>query len=208
MTGNVYSLIRVSTEDQNEERQVIRMIELGIPKENIVIEKESGKSTARTKYKGLVRKLKSGDTLYIENVDRLSRDYDGIISEWHKLAKQKGVTIKILDTPIIDTDHPAKDLLNRFIRNILLHIYAFLAELEWLKIKSRQAQGIAVAKAKGKNLGRPKTVITDEQREIIKRYQEQEISLDVALALLNKKKSAFYNLCRNITEPITKYGAD
>ena len=200
--NNTYSLIRVSTEEQNEERQIVRMLKLGIPRSNIIIEKESGKSTVRKKYHALVKKLRTGDILYIENIDRLSRDYDGILDEWHKLTKQKGVIIKVLDTPILDTDNTNNDLLSRFIRNIILHILAFQAESEWHKIKSRQAQGIAVAKASGKHLGRPKTLRTDREMEIIKQYQSHDIALDTALALLNLKKTAFYDLCRTISEEV------
>ena len=200
MTGTAYALIRVSTEEQNEARQVIRMTELGIDKKNIVIEKESGKSTERAKYRNLVKLLKKGDILYVENVDRLSRDYDGIIGEWHKLASQKGVIMKVLDTPILDTDNADNSLLMRFIRNILLHILAFQAESDWQKIKYRQAQGIAVAKAEGKSLGRPKTVRTEEELEIARQYLNDEIALDIALSMIGKKKSAFYNLCQAISE--------
>ena len=198
MAGNIYALIRVSTKKQNEERQVLRMARLGIPKENVVIEKESGKSTNRTKYKNLVKRLKSGDTLYIENLDRLSRDYDGILKEWNILTKQKNITIKILDTPMLDTDNNVNDLSSKFMRDIYLLIQAFQADYEWQKLKSRQAQGIAAAKANGKNLGRPKAVITNEEIEIVKQYQNQEIALGIALALLNVKKSTFYNLCRAV----------
>jgi len=200
MTENVYALIRVSTEEQNEARQIKRMIELGIPKENIVVEKESGKSTVRAKYRKLVKQLKDGDTLYIENVDRLSRDYDGILSEWHLLTIQKGVIIKVLDTPMLDTDQTGDSLLYRFIRNIMLHILAFQAENEWQKIKSRQAQGIAIAKANGKALGRPKIVRTEEEIEIARQYINDEIGLDIALMLLGKKKTAFYDLLSAVNE--------
>ena len=199
-TENIYALIRVSTEEQNEARQVKRMLDRGILKKNIVIEKESGKSLVRRKYHNLVKKLKAGDTLYIENIDRLSRDYDGIIDEWHRLTKQKGVIIKVLDTPILDTDQTDNSLLSRFIRNILLHILAFQAENEWHKIKSRQAQGIAAAKASGKPCGRPKTKITKRKIKIVKQYQSQEITLGMALGMLKIKKSAFYNLCRIISK--------
>jgi len=200
MSANTYALIRVSTEEQNEERQVIRMSDLGISKENIIIEKESGKSTARVKYRKLFKRLKSGDTLYIENADRLGRDYDGIIDEWNKLTIQKGVIIKILDTPMLDTDQEHTDLINKFMRNILLHVQAFQAESEWQKTKYRQAQGIAVAKASGKNLGRPKKKRTKKEIKIAKQYLSREIDLDTALAILNLKKSAFYNLCRIVND--------
>jgi len=200
MTADKFALIRVSTSKQKVARQVIRMTELGIPKENITIEKESGKSTARTKYKRLVKRLKTGDIFYIENVDRLSRDYAGIINEWHTLTMQKGVMIKVLDTPMLDTDQTDPSLLGRFIRNILLHVYAYLAEHEWEKTKYRQAQGIAVAKASGKKLGRPKKPRTEEEIETAKQYLNRETDLGTALAILGLKKSAFYNLCRAVND--------
>ena len=198
MTANTYALIRVSTDEQNEARQVIRMRALGILKKNIIIEKESGKSTARTKYQRLVKRLKSGDVLYIENTDRLSRDYDGIINEWNKLTTQKGVIIKVLDTPMLDTDQTSDDLLNKFMQNILLHVQAFQAESEWQKTKYRQAQGIAVAKSSGKKLGRPKKVRTSKEIKIAKQYLNHEIDLNTALNTLGIKKTAFYNLCQMV----------
>ena len=119
MTANTYALIRVSTGEQNEERQVIRMNELGIPQKNIVIEKESGKSKIRAKYQRLVKRLRTGDILYIENTDRLSRDYDGIIDEWNKLVKQKGIIIKVLDTPMLDTDQNCNDLVKAHAKHFI-----------------------------------------------------------------------------------------
>ena len=209
MTKNTYALIRVSTEEQNEDRQVKIMLNLGIPIENIVIEKESGKSTARTKYHKLVRRLKTGDTLYIENIDRLSRDYDGIISEWHKLTKLKGVIIRVIDTPILDTDQTDNSLFSRFMRNLFLHIFAFQAECVWDRIKGTQRQGIdgmsivdgkRISKKTKRAMGRPKAKITKKKKEIVKQYENQEIDLDTALKLLNIKKTAFYNLRRVINE--------
>ncbi|MCL2718722.1 MAG: recombinase family protein [Lachnospiraceae bacterium] len=200
MNNNVYALIRVSTKDQKEDRQVERMTKIGISKSNIVIEKESGKSTVRAKYHKLVKLLKKGDTLYIENIDRLGRDYDIILSEWRKLTKQKEIIIKVLDTPILDTDQVENSLLGKLIRDIILHIQAFQAESEWDKIKIRQAQGIAVAKANGKNLGRPKSERTEKEIKVANQYLKGEILFDTALSVLNIKKTAFYNLCRIIGE--------
>jgi len=197
MLGNTYGLVRVSTNKQNEERQVVKMMEQGISKKNIIVEKESGKSKVRAKYHKLVKKLKAGDILYIENIDRLSRDYDGIISEWYRLAS-KNVIIKVLDIPILDTDQKSDSLIFRFIRNILLHILAFQAENEWIKIKERQAGGISVAKTDGKKLGRPKKMITRLERKTVKQYLSQEIDFDTALVILSIKKSAFYNLLKII----------
>jgi len=194
---NTYALIRVSTKKQKEARQITRMTKLGIPKSNIVIEKESGKSTVRTKYHKLVKSLKSGDTLYIENIDRLGRDYDSILREWH-ILKQRGIIIKVLDNPILDTDQNFKDLSKKFMRDIMLLTQAYEAESEWQKIKSRQAQGIVAAKASGTQFGRPKTKPTESEIEIVKQYQNRDISLDTALNLLNIKKSAFYKLCGTV----------
>ncbi|MCL1827710.1 MAG: recombinase family protein [Candidatus Cloacimonetes bacterium] len=198
MIGNTFALIRVSTEEQNEARQVVRMEKLGIPKRNIIIEKESGKSKERVKFHRLIKRLKQGDTLYIENLDRLARDYDSILSHWNTLTKQKGVILKILDTPMLDTDQDNNDLATRFMRDIFLLTQAFQAESEWHKIKVRQAQGIAVAKASGKNCGRPKSIRTKRQIKIARQYLNREISLNTALQLLKIKKSTFYKLCHVI----------
>jgi len=200
MSGSTYALIRVSTKEQNEDRQVEKMLELEVSQDNIIIEKESGKSTVRAKYRKLVKQLNAGDTLYIENIDRLSRDYDGILREWHILTVEKGVIIKVLDTPMLDTDQAADDLFNKYIRNDMLNTLAFLAELEWQKIKSRQAEGIANAKAKGKSIGRPKTIRTAEELEIARQFFNDEIALDTALALLGKKKATLYNLRKVVSE--------
>ena len=195
---NTYALIRVSTEEQNEARQLITMKNLGIPRENIVVEKESGKSIERKKYHQLVKRLSLGDVFYIENIDRLGRDYDGIIGEWHKLTCRKGITIKVLDTPILDTDQKDCSLLDKFIRNILLHTFAYQSENEWHKIKNRQAQGIAAAKAIGKHLGRPKSTIKKHQLKIAGQYLSNQITFETALNLLKIKKTAFYKLVRKI----------
>lgn len=200
MTGTTYALIRVSTEEQNEDRQVERMLGVGIPQDNITIEKESGKSTVRAKYHKLVKQLKKGDTLYIENVDRLGRDYDGILREWHLLTEQKGVIIKILDTPMLDTDQTANSLSEKFIRDFMLHVLAFEAENEWHKIKSRQASGIAREKQKGRSLGRPKAVRTEEELAIARQYRNGDIGLEIALTMLGIKKTAFYSLCQVANE--------
>ena len=207
MIGDIYALIRVSTEDQNETRQVTTMTKLGIPKRNIIIEKESGKSTVRTKYNNLVKRLKTGDTLYIENIDRLSRDYDGIIDEWHKLTKQIGIIIKVLDTPMLDTDQKDNSLIWRFIRNKLLHILAFQAENEWHKIKNRQAEGIAVmpvvdgkriSPKTGNPTGRPKSIKTKKQIKVANQYLRREITLNMALKLSSLGRTAFYDLCNSV----------
>ena len=198
--NDTYALIRVSSGDQNVARQVVTMKNLGIPDRNIVIEKESGKNTERLKYHRLVKRLKTGDTLYIENVDRLARDYDNILFQWHFLTKQKDVILKVLDTPMLDTDQSLGDLTSKYMRDILLISQAYQSESEWIKIKTRQAQGIAVAKASGIKFGRPKTVTTEKDIKTIKQYLNRKITIDTALSQLHLKKTAFYNLCKSIRD--------
>jgi len=193
---NKYALIRVSTKKQKEYRQIIRIEKLGIPKENIIIEKESGRSKARPKFEKLIKQLKAGDIFYIENIDRLSRDYDGIIKTWKYLEDEKQVFIKVLDTPMLDSDQITDDLVSRFMRDILLHTSAFQAALEWEKIKSRQADGIAIAKDRGETCGRPKAVRTERELNIVRQYLDREIDLNTALAKIKRKKTSFYDLCQ------------
>jgi len=196
--SEIFVLIRVSTKKQKEARQITRMLKIGIRKDNIIIEKESGKSTKRLKYHRLVKRLKKDDILYIENIDRLGRDYDTILEQWNLLTRQKGVTVKVLDTPLLDTDREFKDLTDKYIQDVLSLSQAYQADSEWQKIKSRQAQGIVAAKASGKVLGRPKSQITETEINVVHQYQNKDITLNTALNLLKLKKSAFYKLRNTI----------
>ena len=193
MQNEIYAYCRVSSTEQNEARQLKEFQKLGINKNNIIIEKASGKNFNRNKYNQLLKHLNSGDTLYINSVDRLGRNYDGIIAEWHRLKEMK-VIIKVLDMPILNTDKKYDSLFDKFIRDIILLILAFQAEQEWHNIKNRQASGIAVAREHGKHLGRPKTTISEKDRKIVEEWQNGFITLDIAMQKLKKKKSAFYRL--------------
>ena len=152
--------------------------------------------------------MKDGDILYIESIDRLGRDYDGIINEWNSLEKEKNIILKVLDTPMLDRDNRTDNtLLTRYMRDMLLLSQAFQSEHEWHKIKNRQAQGIGVAKANGKILGRPKAGISEAKMQIAKEYMSKEITIEAALRVLGIKKSAFYNLCsfvRDIEKNLTR----
>lgn len=196
----VYGLVRVSTKEQNEDRQVAIMEKLGIPIDNIKIEKQSGRNFNRKVYKNLKALLKKGDVLYIENIDRLGRNYEEITNEWYYLTKQRKIIIRVVAYPILNTDNKNLILIDKFIRDITLLILAFQAEQEYENIKRRQEQGIAIAKEKGKRFGRPKKEISDFQREIINQWESQEITTKEAMKLLDVKKSAFYNLKKRILE--------
>lgn len=149
----VYGYIRVSTRDQNEERQVIAMREFGVPEENMVIDKQSGKNFARPGYRRLVKKLKPADTLVIKSIDRLGRNYDEVLEQWRLLTKEKQVDIVVLDMPLLDT-RKGRDLIGTLISDIVLQLLSYVAQTEREFIHQRQAEGIAAAKARGVKFGR------------------------------------------------------
>ena len=151
--AEIYGYVRVSTRDQNEERQLIALLELQVPKKNIFIDKQSGKDFERPQYKKLLRKMKKGDLLYIKSIDRLGRNYNEIQEQWRILTKDKGVDIVVLDMPLLDTRR-GKDLMGTFLSDIVLQVLSFVAENERMNIRQRQAEGIAAAKAKGVRFGR------------------------------------------------------
>jgi len=193
----IYALARVSSKEQNEARQIKDFLALGIPRENIFIEKASGKSFNRSTYNQLLKHLSSGDILYIASIDRLGRDYDGIIREWTKFIEMN-VAIKVLDMPLLDTDRKRVSLMDRFLRNIILHILAFQAEQEWQNIKKRQKEGIATAKEQGKQFGRPKASYSKKDAKAVNDWQDGVLTLAEAMIKTNRKKSAFYELVNKL----------
>ena len=152
--GNVYGYIRVSSLDQNEDRQRIAMGGRAVPEKNLFIDKQSGKDFNRPQYRRLVKKLKPGDLLCIQSIDRLGRNYEEIQDQWRRLTKDLGVDISVIDMPLLDTRN-GKDLMGTFIADLVLQILSFVAQNERENIRRRQAQGIAAAKARGVRFGRP-----------------------------------------------------
>ena len=153
MENQIYGYIRVSSRDQNEERQVIAMREFGIAEKNLVIDKQSGKDFARPGYRRLLRKLKPNDTLVIKSIDRLGRNYDEVLEQWRLLTKEKQVDIVVLDMPLLDT-RKGCDLIGTLISDIVLQLLSYVAQTEREFINQRQAEGIAAAKARGVKFGR------------------------------------------------------
>jgi DNA invertase Pin-like site-specific DNA recombinase len=151
----VYGYARVSTKDQNEERQVIALREFGVSESRIVIEKVSGKDFNRGEYKRLMRKLNPGDTLVIKSIDRLGRDYEEIIEQWRVITKEIEAFIVVIDMPLLDTRQKNRDLTSSFIADLVLQILSYVAEVERAFNHQRQAEGIAAAKARGVRFGRP-----------------------------------------------------
>ena len=193
--GNVYGYVRVSSIDQNEDRQLIVMDENNVPKGNVYIDKQSGKDFERPQYKKLVKKLNAGDLLYILSIDRLGRNYEDIQKQWRILTKDIGIDICVIDMPLLDTRN-GKDLMGTFIADLVLQILSFVAQNERENIKKRQAQGISAAKAKGVKFGRPESPVPDEFDKLIKQWEKKEISIAELLAVCNMSEATFYRKLR------------
>ena len=171
----IYGYIRVSTREQNEDRQLIALREIGVPEKNIFLDKQSGKDFNRPQYKKLLRKLKKDDLLYIKSIDRLGRNYEEILQQWRVLTKEKGVDIVVLDMPLLDTRR-GKDLMGTFLSDIVLQVLSFVAENERSNIRQRQAEGIAAAKARGVKFGRPPKPLPDNFHSVYQRWKNGKIT--------------------------------
>lgn len=187
-----YGYVRVSTRDQNIERQMDEMYKQGLSTNQIFIDKQSGKDFDRTNYQKLKSILHPGDLVIIKSIDRLGRNYDMIIDEWKDIVNRLSVDIVVLDMPLLDTRTESKNLVGKFISDIVLQILSFVAENERENIRKRQAEGIRLAKLQGKHLGRPKYVLPTNFNEIIMLYINKSISLSDTLKKLNMNKSTFY----------------
>ena len=171
----IYGYIRVSTREQNEDRQLIALREIGVPDKNIYLDKQSGKDFNRPQYKKLLRKLKKDDLLYIKSIDRLGRNYEEILEQWRLLTKEKGVDIVVLDMPLLDTRR-GKDLMGTFLSDIVLQVLSFVAENERSNIRQRQAEGIAAAKARGVKFGRPPKPLPENFHSVYQRWKNGKIT--------------------------------
>lgn len=191
----VYGYVRVSAIDQNESRQIIAMQNANVPKENIFIDKQSGKDFERPQYLKLTRILAAGDLLYILSIDRLGRNYEEIQNQWRILTKEIGTDICVIDMPLLDTRN-GKDLMGTFIADLVLQILSFVAESERESIRKRQEQGIAAAKARGVKFGRPPIEIRDDFTEIAEKWKNKEISTETASRLCGVSETTFYRRCR------------
>ena len=192
---SVYGYIRVSSKDQKEDRQQIALKEVGVERQNIYVDKQSGKDFNRPQYKKMLRKLKKDDLLYIKSIDRLGRNYEEILQQWRILTKEKGVDIVVLDMPLLDTRR-GKDLMGTFLSDIVLQVLSFVAENERTNIKQRQAEGIAAAKAQGIKFGRPPLPLPDNFYEVHKAWRSKKITLKQAAEACNMPVGTFYGKAR------------
>ena len=195
--GKIYGYVRVSSKDQNEDRQLIAMEELRIPRSNIYVDKQAGKDFNRPKYLRLLRRLRKEDLLYVKSIDRLGRNYEEILQHWRFLTKEKGIDIVVMDMPLLDTRR-GKDLLGAFLSDIVLQVLSFVAENERENIRQRQAEGIAAAKARGVKFGRPIIELPPDFPELVSAVERNEMTVKEAGKRCGMSPSSFYRKSREL----------
>lgn len=200
MAGTIYGYIRVSTREQNEDRQRLALAALPVPEENIYMDKQSGKDFERPQYRRLVRRLRRDDLLYVKSIDRLGRNYSEILEQWRMLTKEKGVDIAVLDMPLLDTRR-GKDLMGTFLSDIVLQVLSFVAENERDNIRQRQAEGIAAAKARGVRFGRPPLPLPDNFHTLHQAWRGQKITLRQAARACGMPTGTFYSKAIKLETP-------
>ncbi|MCC8142225.1 MAG: recombinase family protein [Lachnospiraceae bacterium] len=195
----VYGYVRISSTDQNEGRQLDAMESHYVPYKNVYVDKVSGKDFQRPQYQKMVKKLESGDLLFILSIDRLGRDYEEVQNQWRILTKEIGIDICVIDMPLLDTRN-GKDLMGTFIADLVLQILSFVAQSERENIRKRQAEGIAAAKARGVKFGRPEVDVPQDFEKIVKEWELNNISAIEAAELCGLSRTTFYRRakeCRN-----------
>ena len=199
--GTTYGYIRVSSTDQNEDRQRLALSEMGVPAENLFTDKQSGKDFNRPQYKRLVRKLRPGDLLYVLSIDRLGRSYGEIQDQWRALTKDIGADICVIDMPLLDTRY-GKDLIGTFIADLTLQILSFVAENERTNIRQRQRQGIAAAKARGVRFGRPPRLLPENFHQVHRDWRGKKLTLREAARACGMPPSTFYTKAVQIEKSV------
>lgn len=189
---NIYGYMRVSSKEQNEDRQKIALTEMGVPEKNIYMDKQSGKDFERTQYKRLLRKLNENSVLYIKSIDRLGRNYGELNEQWRIITKEKKADIVVIDMPLLDTRRE-KNLLGTFISDVVLALLSYVAENERTNIKQRQAEGIAAAKARGVKFGRPPLPIPQNFYQMHKDWRAGKITIEEAAKVCNMCPKTFYS---------------
>ena len=195
MENKIYGYVRVSSQEQNEDRQLIAMSEAGVERANIFIDKQSGKDFDRPNYKRLIKRLRPGDTLFIKSIDRLGRNYEEIQNQWRIITKDKGVDMVVIDMPLLDT-RINKNLLGTFISDLVLQLLSFISENERTTIRQRQTEGIAAAKKRGVRFGRPTKEAPQNFEEVILKWQKKEVPLDEILKEYDMSAATFYRRLR------------
>ena len=191
----MYGYARVSSREQNEDRQIIALKEMGVPEENIFIDKQSGKDFERKQYKRLMKKLDTETILFIKSIDRLGRNYADLNEQWRIITKEKGTDIVVIDMPLLDTRR-GKDLMGTFLADIVLALLSYVAENERINIKQRQAEGIMAAKLRGVHFGKQAEPLPENFYEVYRKWRDKEISVKVAITECGMARSTFYYKAR------------
>lgn len=194
-----YGYIRVSSRDQNEDRQVIALKEQKIPSDHIFMDKQSGKDFERPQYQDMVNRMQKDDLLYVKSIDRLGRNYEEILEQWRILTKEKGVDIVVIDMPLLDTRR-GKDLMRTFLGDIVLQVLSFVVENERSNIRKRQEEGIAAARARGVQFGRPKIESPEYFENVAEAWEKREITMQEALEACGMSRSTFYRRMKEYRE--------
>lgn len=192
---SIFGYARVSSADQNEERQITALRTVKVPEQNMYVDKQSGENFERPQYKRLIKKIKKGDLIYILSIDRLGRNYEEIQRQWRILTKDIGADICVMDMPLLDTRN-GKDLMGTFIADLVLQILSFVGQSERENIKKRQAQGIAAAKVKGVKFGRPCKPLPHDFEKIAKSWEQKRLPLAEALKMCGMSEATFYRKLR------------
>ena len=194
-TQEIYGYVRVSSTDQNEDRQMLEMQRLKIKKKNIYIDKQSGKDFNRPSYQRLLGKLKKGDLLYVKSIDRLGRNYKEIQDQWRVLTKEMEVDVVVIDMPLLDT-RVYKDLMGTFIADLVLQVLSFVAENERVNIRKRQEEGVKAAKLKGVMFGRPMIKVPDNFGSLVKQWERGHIRAEDVAKECDMSIATFYRRLR------------
>ena len=195
----ILGYMRVSSKEQNEDRQKIALLEMGVSEENIYMDKISGKDFNRPQYRKLLRKLDTNTVFYIKSIDRLGRNYADLNEQWRIITKEKGADIVVIDMPILDT-RKEKNLLGTFMSDIILALLSYVAENERVNIKQRQAEGIAAAKARGVKFGRPEKPLPENFEEVYYAWREKRVSLRQAAQMCGLAETTFYDKAKKYAE--------
>ena len=190
-----YAYVRVSTRDQNVDRQIDTFKSIGFTDKQIYIDKQSGKSFQRPAYLKLQRKIKPNDVIYIKSIDRLGRNYDEILDQWRVITKQKHVAIVVLDFPLLDTRKKDNDLTGTFVADLVLQILSYVAQTERELIHKRQEEGIAAAKRRGVKFGRKSLKLPENFDFVKNQYKSGDITYRKAAEMCGMKPSTFYRYC-------------
>lgn len=193
----IFGYVRVSSTDQNEDRQMIALRKMDVPAKNIYMDKMSGKDFERPQYKKMAKRMRQGDLLYVLSIDRLGRNYDEIQQQWRILTKEIGIDICVIDMPLLDTRR-SKDLLGTFVADLVLQVLSFAAHNERDNIRKRQAEGIAAAKARGVHMGRPNIEVPPDFEETVEAWEKKKISLEEAIKRCGMSETTFYRRRREM----------